>query len=519
MGNQRTTDRRRDSERRLASDRRRGSDDRRAVFELCRSKLNFALIVNNGETEKLITRSLHWRNASPGLHTEQGAKELSDAFRTLISDERLAGAKVRIALGGEYCVTRVVTGPTDEVHREFAGLEERSLRYLTLGPGRKSLSRCFQQLDARHQHAMLTVTSQRTIDRLLQIAADVGIQIESIEPSLIALSRMQANLRDGCQDACLLIQLDEGVAELGICHRGRLLLDYRPGGNTGPENIEDVVRQHLFRLQRYLNRYHSYITTPLQHVYLSGDPRAVEVARQKFVRLGELKIHVLDPADLDVTWEHTGEAPGTEAAAVLGTALTLNPNIELLPGPNLIEGALAELRTPLRPVLVRSLAPLAAVLLVAVTLFALHLFSLRQISMLRAELVVLDPIVTRATELRLQLLASEAKLAQLTKMELKLAHPDWQRMLTRVSQCMPEDVWLDRLVVREGHFATFGGASFTDHGVYDFVNNLKSVPDVAEIALEGTGVSQNETGPTTTFELKATLANFTGHKNREGQDE
>jgi hypothetical protein len=519
MGNQRTSDRRRDSERRLSSDRRRGADDRHALFELCRSKLNFALVVKSGETEKLITRSLHWRNTSPNMHTEQGARELTEAFRKLVSDERLAGAKVRIALGGEFCVTRVVTGPTDEVHREFAGLEERSLRYLTLGPGRKSLSRCLQQLDARHQHAMLTVTSQRTLDLLLQIAADVGIQIESVEPSLIALSRAQSKLRDGCRDACLLIQLDEGTAELGICHRGRLLLDYRPGGNAGPENIEDVVRQHLFRLQRYLNRYHSYITKPLQHVYLSGDPRAVEVARQKFERLGELEVHVLNPADLDVQWEYAGEAPGTEAAAVLGSALALDPNMELLPGPNLIEGALAELRTPLRPILVRSLAPLAAVLLAAVTLFALHLFSLRQISGIQSELIALDPIVTRANEWRLQLMASEAKLAQLTQMERKLGHPDWQKLLVRVSQCMPEDVWLDRLVVRDGHFATFGGASFTDSGVYDFVNNLKSMPDVKDVALEGTGVSQNETGPTTTFDLKATLANFTGDKIREGHDE
>jgi hypothetical protein len=79
---------------------------------------------------------------------------------------------------------------------------------------------------------------------------------------------------------------------------------------------------------------------------------------------------------------------------------------------------------------------------------------------------------------------------------------------------MPEDVWLDRLAIRDGHFATLGGASYNDVSVYDFLNNLKQVPDIAEIALEGTGVGQNETGPTTTFDLKATLADFAGGKGK-----
>jgi hypothetical protein len=115
-------------------------------------------------------------DAAASLHSERGVQELTAALRTLVVDERLTGAKVRIALGGEFCVTRVVTGPTEDVRREFAELENRSLRYLTLGPGRKSLSRCFQQLDARHQHAMLTVSSQRTLDLLLKIAGGVGVQ-------------------------------------------------------------------------------------------------------------------------------------------------------------------------------------------------------------------------------------------------------------------------------------------------------------------------------------------------------
>ena len=338
MSNQRTADRRNASDRRLTSDRRKPSEGRCAIIEVCRSMLHLALVAQNSNNDnpgdRVVTRSIRWRKEANSLHTEQGTLELTEAFRTLVSEERLTGARVRIALGGEYCVTRVITGPTDDVRREFAELEERSLRYLTLGPGPKALAGNTQQLDARHQHALLAVANQRTLDQLMQVAHTVNLQIESIEPSLIALSRAQAHLKSVCQDACLIVQLDEDVAELGICHRGRLLLDYRPGGHTNAENVAGVVAQHLSRLQRYIQRYHSYLDAPIRHVYLAGDAGAVARARKKFGELPNFDVHVLEPADLDMPWKHAADVPVTALASALGTAMVLYSESTEQEGPN-----------------------------------------------------------------------------------------------------------------------------------------------------------------------------------------
>src|SRR5882757_11530618 len=134
MSSQRTADRRNSTERRNVSERRKSSEGRYAIIEVCRSMLHLALVArtpnNDNSGDRVVTRSIRWRKEANSLHSEQGIAELTDAFRTLVSEERLAGARVRIALGGEYCVTRVITGPTDDVRREFAELEERSLRYL-----------------------------------------------------------------------------------------------------------------------------------------------------------------------------------------------------------------------------------------------------------------------------------------------------------------------------------------------------------------------------------------------------
>jgi hypothetical protein len=481
--------------------------------------LHLALVARPGSEDdghdRVVTRSIRWRKEAVSLHTDCGVDELCEAFRTLVAEERLAGASAGIALGGEYCVTRAVTGHTDEVRREFAELEERSMRYLTLGPGPKALAGHHQQLDARHQHALLAVSNQRTLDVLLKIADSVGLQLESIEPSLLALSRAQARLRDACQEACLMIQLDEDVAELGICHAGRLLLDFRPGGKTNAEMVADVVALHLSRLQRYIERYHSYLDAPLRHVYLSGNAQEVARAQAKFAKLHQFQLHVLEPRELEMRWRYTTEPPGTELAAALGTAMALCHPTDEPSGPNLIENALAQQREPLRPVLVRCAVPFAATLLVAAGLLALLFKQWYEIAAIRDSLKQLNPVTTRATELRLKLIASDAKLLQLKALEEKLLQPDWQRVLNHISQSMPDDVWLDRITFQDAQAASLVGASYTDGGVYDFVGYLKQVPEIADIALEGTGVGQSPTGPTTNFHLQLDLADLASRAGKE----
>ena len=181
----------------------------------------------------------------------------------------------------------------------------------------------------------------------------------------------------------------------------------------------------------------------------------------------------------------------------------------------MIETALAQLREPLRPILIRSLAPIAAVLLVAVGLFLFQLKQWREIADVRSELDALAPVCARATELRLQLGAAENKLSQLQALDKQLPQPQWQAILGHIGQSMPDDVWLDRISFHDGESAALSGASFTDGGVYDFVGYLKQVPDIAEIALEATGVGQSATGPTTNFTLQVTLANLADRNEKE----
>lgn len=506
MGDRRNEDRRAPEDRRQVVERRKASENRRAVFEVCRSTLHLALLVpgDGNKEDRIITRSIRWRKESNSVHTEDGARELTDAFRTLVSEERLVGASARIALNGEFCVTRVVAGPSEQVRRELHELEERTSHYLLLGPGPKAIAQSKQQLDARHQHALMSVANQNTLQLLAEIAGTVGLNIEVIEPSMVALSRAQARLPNDVEEACLIIQLDEGEAELGVCHEGRLMLEYRPGGGADSENIAHIVAEHLERLHRYLARQHGY-RQPLEHVFLTGEPAAVERARLRFEQSAQFRTHVFDPGQLDVTWQYSDGTPGTEYAAALGTTLSYYPTEAQQLSPNLMEQMLVMSREPLRPFLVRCLIPLAAVVLVAIGLLLLWGRERVSTALLQAEMERFAPARARAAELQLNLVRAENKITQLTKLEQKLPKIHWGLLIQHIGQSMPGDVWLDRVSFQDGKAASLAGASYTDGGVYDFVSYLKQVPQVSQIDLTGTGVGRTPTGTATSFDLKLSL--------------
>jgi Tfp pilus assembly protein PilN len=301
------------------------------------------------------------------------------------------------------------------------------------------------------------------------------------------------------------IQLDGGSAELGICHGGRLLLDYRPGGHTDASNVADVLAQHLTRVQRYLERNHADLTTPVRQVYLAGDASEVALAEQQFRRFGQFEVSVLDPGQMTTNWQYMSNAPGPEVAAALGTAMLEEPGGEDFHSPNLLEEMLAQSRAPMRPILIRSLFPVAAVLLVAIGLFLLIARERIAMHSLESQLTELAPARSRAHELQLTLISADAKLTELGALERRLPRPNWGQLLTRIAQSMPDDVWLERLACSDARTAVLTGASYADSGIYDFVGYLEHVPGIGEIALQGTGVGHSASGPTTSFDLQFAL--------------
>ncbi len=508
--------RRNGPDRRNRSDRRRSSETRLAAVEICDRNLYVALVARGerGEPRSVFTRMLKWRKTASTIHSKTGRQELQDAFAQLVREEHLTGATMRIALGGRHCVTRVLAGTIDHVRRELTQLEERSQMYLSLGPGHKALAGSVTAMDARHQHALLAVTNQKTLDAVVRIAHDLGVHLEFIEPSLVSLSRVLPGVRGMAKDPTIVIHFDKEMAELGICRDGRLLLDYRPNSIGSAESLADLVVLNLSRLQRFCDRNYAFARQPLRRVVICGHSENAVRALRAFEQKTELVASLLEPELIDAPWEFTGGNPGTDSMAVLGAALAAQ-NEQEVDTPNLLEDVIAHTQQPAGNFLLKALLPFAATLLVAAAGVVMNRVATRQNDALQAEIQLLAPVRAQARKLMLVSEQTTRLLAGYRELEARLPRRNWDGFLAVVAKCLPEDVWLERLAVKDGNLVSLSGAGFGDTGVYEFVHWLEKVPGFESVTLRATNAIRSTAGPATGFDLAMTLANLGGQASKE----
>ena len=476
---------------------------RSVVLELCSSKLHMAILEESGESEpiQIHTRSVVWQKRASALHTVLGVEELGAAVGQLVAEEHLEGCALQITLTGGHCVTRVATGDRDSVRRELAALEERSELYLALGHGRKVLASLIRPLDARHDHALLAVTNSRTLDALVQVTRDTNLDL--VEPSLVALSRL-VGYTGGDQDGpVLILYLTESEVELGISYQGYLLLDYRPAGYSTPERVAKMVMSHLSRLQRYCDRYYRYAPGHrLDRVFLFGTAEAVDAARQGFRLDSRLKVEVLDPNTIDPRWHIADASHAQELCAALGTALLSTLAPERRSGPNLMERFRLEKRVSLPLLLLRKFWPVAAVLLLSLALLGLSLHKQAQCTNLDQERAKLRPAQLQSQGLNRQIIIAQAVTGHLEWIRQRIIWADWANMLSALAQCLPEDVWLDRMTIQSGGQISLAGTSYQDNSIYEFLNWLDKAPGWNKVLLASSEQRRFQSQPAIRFTVE-----------------
>lgn len=508
MADRRATRERRGAGERRRRSRRRKSDARIFVIEITRAELRVALLERStaaGEVDRVSAWTSIWRKESAALESPEGLAELTAAFRDVARRHNMFTADVRIVLSGAYCVTRTVRGTVDEVRHELQQLEQRSRLYLSLGPGEKVLVSHTRLLDARHAHALAAACNKATLETVQTAAELAGIEITLIEPGLSALTRAVSRLPEVPTEPYLLVHLADEAAEIAICHEGRLLLDYRPGGATGTADLPALLANHLNRLNRHVARYMRTSGPGLKNVFLSGEDGAVQLALQQFQRRSPLEVRPVLAREVQATWQLQKEAATAASAPTLGGLLLSYLPADDVDAPNLMQHIIEGRQEPLRPRLLRSAIPIAATLFIAASLGAINTGERTGLEAMQLELDGLGTASAKATELRLQLVGNEAKLAQLRQLAAKLPAGLGNDEIKYIGACMPGDVWLTTLLLADRSAATLQGASYLEAGVYDFVRWLEQAPGFTEVALKRTSATASSSGPATSFELELTL--------------
>ncbi len=508
------SDRRNIHERRLglrprrSRGRKRHGNERFAVVEIATTDLRAVTLeqMPEGQPDRVRSASLQWRIEASSLNSQAGLVELTAALQEISVQLDLIGVEVQFVLGGEFCVTRAMRGSNEEVRSELQQLEQRSRLYLMLGTGEKVTVSNLRQIDARHQSAVAAVCNMKTLDTIQQAALGAGMQIDSIEPALVSTSRVVGRLKDAPSEPCLLIHIDKNTAEVGICHGGRLLLDYRPGGHTDSKDLVEVVQTHLSRLQRHVARQLQGPPPTLRRVYLCGEKNAVDSAMRHFSACEQFEVERIAPENIQATWEFEAGATDSALAPAFGSLLSAYLPASERDAPDFMEHIIASTRTPLKPVLIRSALPLAAIFLIA---FAILFENHRQqsaVDELQQQVDELSLVQGRARELRLKVTSLDSKLTQLKVLAAGMQASSTADAVARIGHCMPSDVWLSKMTIDDMQSVRLSGTSYLEAGVFDFVRWLELAPAFEDVALRGTQAGRSSTGSVINFDVELNLS-------------
>lgn len=479
------------------------------MVEISHSDLH-AVFLHRGQEEEISERvysvTIPWREEAQVLNSEKGLQEVSRALSKLEEQESLVGVPIHIVLGGAYCVTKALRGTNEDVKNELAQIEQRSRLYLSLGPGEKVTVKHKQALNARHEHAIAAVCNKNTLDTIVKAAAGVGLSIDSIEPALVSSTRAVGRLEKVPDEPYLLIHLDRTSVELGICYQGSLLLDYHPGGRKNPKEVVDLIRTHKSRLQRHVGRLLHETPPSLKRVFLCGEKTAVEEAFKAFEKSTAFDAVKIDPLQIQATWIIDKASSDELAIPALGALLCSYLEPSQRDAPNFMEHVIASTQEPIKPVLIASLLPTAAVLLITIGLAVLNWHRQSKIDELQNQVDSLATAQLQARELRLKQGAAEAKVAQLRALKSSMRSLATNEIVERIGHCMPSDVWLSRLVIDDMQAVQLTGASYLEAGVFDFVRWLEQAPGFQDVALHSTQPGRTSAGPAIDFDIELSLA-------------
>lgn len=468
-----------------------------------------ALVVAEQDCERLTKIRGHemaWAHEATSLSSETAVRELTDALTTLVAEEKVAGAGVHLSLSSELCVTRVAAGEADSLRPEVRELQDRSSQYLSLGAGEKTLAESSRAIDAKHSQTWLTVANKQVLDNIVTAVEAAGLHVDFVEHALLSMCRVIGTMQYDADRPVILIDVNERGVDLGVSYRGQLLFDYRPGGVASKDHIAEIVGRHRERIQRYCNRQFRFVSGDITDVFICGESTEMESVRQQFAATA-LKATVLDPTTIHTDWDYAdGFQPNARFVAALGSLLVGPDQLQQPPGerglPDLMDSYRSSWKEPLLPALMTACWPIAATLLVAVGIYSAAMYESGRAARLETQQLAFENQLQQVATKKLETEAAQKKIRYLKQINAAVSHRAYHRLIAAIAQSLPSGCWLETIRVdRDGVIAIQGPGESEDQ-IFNFVEELKKVPMLTDISLEGQQPVRLKRGPAIRFDIK-----------------
>jgi len=477
------------------------------AIEVQRSELTLVVAKRDGSNlTEIRGHHIPWLHEAESLRTADGVRELSAALTTLVGKERIAGASAYVSLSSDLCVTRVVAGDNESLRTELRNLHDRSNQYLLLGAGEKAVAESTRAIDAKHSQTWLTVTNKETLDNVVTAIQDAGLVVELVEHSLVAMCRAVGRTGRDKDRPVITVDVNERGVDLGVSYRGQLLFDYRPGGVDSKDHIGEIVSRHLERIQRYCARQFRNVSGNISEVLLCGIPDDLTLVAKQFVG-SNLTAEILDPKTILPESDYSASLTlNTHYVAPLGSLVIEAEQLEQSASerglPDLMDTYRARQKEPLVPALLKAAWPIAAMLFVSVGIFGVAALEDGKAARGESEQASLEVDRGRVQKLRLELDEATHRIRHAATIISSVPKPTYHKLIGAIGQSAPEGVWLELLRVDDNGTVSIQGPGRTDDLVFAFVQQLKKLPMLSDVTLQGQQPIQLEQGSAIRFDIK-----------------
>ncbi|GAB5405535.1 MAG: hypothetical protein Aurels2KO_37660 [Aureliella sp.] len=495
---------RRKSNKRVKSDRRKSGNVSVGV-EVTHGGVSVAIIRDDGDSCEIVSDFIAFGEDSGPRNSDWTGRELHSSLAELVERYKLNGQAVSVVLGGTPCVTRALFGENANVDAGVEEVRERAHRYLSLGRGDKISAYSETAIDAKRKRAWLTVAHRDVVDTVASAVSSAGLRLVRLEHSLVSLCKGIGESGLDSESPILLLRQQFGRPEIAVSYRGELLLDYRPSSVDMEEwtgQIDDcaihVLSKHIKCIRRFLFPQTPREAGELSSVYFVGHLSPSEDA----VSLLE------EDYGLDAHWL-SAEAllPGLDEDAV-SAATDAIPAAWIARDKPSAESVAIDLMDSLRnnrSICIKTIAatfwPIAATLLLLVGLQAWAIVEQRGVTSAQAKLDELNPARLEFTRTRGQLAKLERYQKNTQVLRNGIDPPDWNNIIKFVGRALPQGTWLNDVKIQHDASITLVGASFTNDGIYDYVQLLQDSGLFEYVTLEGTTQSRFASGPAVQFEI------------------
>ncbi|MCG8584610.1 MAG: PilN domain-containing protein, partial [Pirellulales bacterium] len=378
--------------------------------------------------------------------------------------------------------------------------------YMGLGRGEKATASVVHSVDAREERATIAVAVDSTLELLIEVSQRLGVELETVEPSAVALARLCGYLKLDGEQPVALIAADDGGTDLVLSYQGEVLLHHRLGVPLSVDGEVERIRRQLCLLAQHAGRYADAARKNDLPVYVVTQGQAEDQLIEQLIEDDDVKPCRLDWSEALPTWQWESKTDEVPCWPAIGGCLRPYVAEDAAPAPDMVHNLTGTAHLKLMQARRKMWFPLIAAGLVGIAVGFAAFWESSAAAGLEENLKRFDTVKQDLELAKMQLMRTKRFNTSTEAIAAQVSGIDWRRELDLLAECKPKGVWLKRVTLRQDGTFAIAGVGETDTAIYEFKEWLAKAPPFSHVELIST-----RAGPRTDFEMECEVRGRGGY--------